>query len=85
MNKNRFGQPLCKLWSESLHGHSRAAANIKIKRNLKKKGFVGYQTVMHLMKCVQVQKNATEEGGVNDFNYLLHFLPEQYRFVSLLF
>jgi len=25
------------------------------------------------MSSVQVQKNATEESGVNEFNYLLHF------------
>lgn len=35
------------------------AANIKIKRNLKKKGFIGSRTVVHLMKCVQVQKMRT--------------------------
>lgn len=35
------------------------AANIKIKRNLKKRGIVGYQTFAHLMKCVQVQKMRT--------------------------
>ena len=28
---------------------------------------------MQVIKCVEVQKNATEESGVNDFNYLLHF------------
>ena len=39
--------------------NSRTAANIKIKRNKKKKGIVGYQTVVHLMKCVQVQKMRT--------------------------
>ena len=33
--------------------------HIKIKRNLKKKGIVGYQTVVLLMKCVQVQKMRT--------------------------
>lgn len=35
------------------------AHNIKIKRNLKKKGIIGYQTVVHLMQCVQVQKMRT--------------------------
>ena len=49
------------------------AANIKIKRNLKKKGFIGYRKFVQVIKCVQVQKNATEESGVNNFNYLLHF------------
>jgi hypothetical protein len=69
------------------------AANIKIKRNLKKKGFIGYRTVVHLMKCVQVQKNATEESGVNNFNYLLHFfartvslrIPSFFNFVNPFF
>jgi hypothetical protein len=59
MNVNRLEQSVCEIRSESLRIDSRAAANIKIKRNLKKKGFIGSRTVVLLMKCVQVQKMRT--------------------------
>ena len=51
----------------------KAADNIKIKRNKKKKGFGGLSKCEQVTNFLQVQKNATEESGVNDFNYLLHF------------
>lgn len=34
---------LCELRNEHLRGESITAANIKLKRNLKKKGFIGYR------------------------------------------
>jgi len=49
----------------------KAADNIKIKRNKKKKGFGGLSKCEQVTNFLQVQKNATEESGVNDFNYLL--------------
>ena len=39
-NVNRFEQPVCGLQTTRLRTDSRAAHNIKIKRNFKKKGFV---------------------------------------------
>jgi hypothetical protein len=42
------------------------AGNIKIKRNKKKKGFIGYR------KFAQVQKNANDVSGNNLFDWL-HF------------
>jgi hypothetical protein len=59
LNVNRLEQSVCEIRSESLRIDSRAAANIKIKRNLKKKGFIGSRTVVLLMKYVQVQKMRT--------------------------
>ena len=47
-------------------------ANIKIKRNLKKKGFIGYRKFVQVIKCVQVQKNATDVSG-NNLSIWLHF------------
>ena len=64
-----------------LRTRSRAAANIKIKRNNFFEGFVGYRSVVLLMKCVQEKIFATEENGVNDFIYLLQKFS---RTVSLL-
>jgi hypothetical protein len=42
-----------------------AAANMKLSEILKKGGLVVYQTVVLLMKCVQVKIFATEESGRN--------------------
>jgi len=41
--------------------------HIKIKRNNFFEGFVGYQTVALLMKCVQEKIFATEESGRKSF------------------
>ncbi len=73
LNVNRLEQNVCGLELYSFGRTAAHAGNIKIKRNLKKKGFGGYRKFVQVMKCVQVQKNATEESGVNNFNYLLHF------------
>lgn len=73
LNVKRFEQSVCR-HEQNCFGQTAAhAGNIKIKRSLKKKGLVGYRKFVQVMKCVQVQKNATKESGVNDFNYLLHF------------
>lgn len=61
--------------------NSITADNIKIKRNNFFEGFVGYRSVVLLMKCVQEKIFATEENGVNDFIYLLQKFS---RTVSLL-
>ena len=53
---------------------SKTAANKKINANFKKGGFVVYQTVVHLMKCVQAKKNATEESGRKLYLFVAFFL-----------
>jgi len=58
-NVNRFGQSVCGLQTVVLRGNSRAAANIKLSEILKKGALVVNQTVVLLMKCVQVQKMRT--------------------------
>ena len=63
MNVNRFGQPDCKLESANLRGESKTAANRKLSEILKKGAVVVNQTVVLLMKCVQVQFFATQESG----------------------
>ena len=93
LNVNRLEQSVCGLQTVVLRTDSKPAGNIKIKRNLKKKGFGGLSKCVQVMKCVQVQKNATEESGVNDFNYLLHFfagtvvlsIPSFFYFVNPFF
>ena len=50
------------------------AYNRKINANFKKGGFIGYQTFVHLMKCVQAKKNATEESGKNLYLFVAFFL-----------
>ena len=59
LNVNRFEQSVCEHEHDSFGQTAAHAGNIKIKRNLKKKGFIGSRTVVHLMKCVQVQKMRT--------------------------
>ena len=54
--------------------------NKKINANFKKGGFIGYQTFVHLMKCVQAKKNATEESGRKCLSICCIFFNEQYRF-----
>ena len=51
---NRFGQSVCELPNVVLRGQSKTAGNIKLKRNLKKKGFIGYRKCVQVMKCLQV-------------------------------
>ena len=50
------------------------ADNRKINANFKKGGFIGYQTFVHLMKCVHDKKNATEESGKNLYLFVAFFL-----------
>ena len=71
---NRFGQSVCGLRGTRLRTKSRAADNRKINANFKKGGFVVYQTVALLMKCVQAKKNATEESGKNLYLFVAFFL-----------
>ena len=52
---------------------NRMAADNK-NENLKKGDFIGYQTVVHLMKCVRDKKNATEESGKNLYLFVAFFL-----------
>jgi hypothetical protein len=80
LNVNRFGQSECKLDTAHLRTDSTAADNIKIKRNNFFEGFIGYQTFLLLMKCVQVQKMRTTLWH-KFFFYLFAFFAES---VSLL-
>ena len=73
MNVNRFGQSVCGLETVVLRGKSKAADNRKINANFKKGGFVGLRTVVHLMKCVQAKKNATEEIGRKLYLFVAFF------------
>ncbi|MBX7141121.1 MAG: hypothetical protein K1X63_08595 [Chitinophagales bacterium] len=63
MSNQNFTQSVCELRTESLRGESTAAANIKLSEILKKGGLVVNQSVVLLMKCVQVQFFATQESG----------------------
>ena len=56
--------------SANLRTDSRAAANRKLSEILKKGGLVVYQSVVLLMKCVQVQFFATQESGRNFFYFV---------------
>ena len=49
---------------------SRAAHNMQLSKILKKGGLVVNQSVVHLMKCVQVQFFATQESGRNFFYFV---------------
>ncbi len=71
---NRFVQSVCGLERVVLRGKRTTAANKKINANFKKGGLVGYQTVVHLMKCVQAKKNATEESGRKLYLFVAFFL-----------
>jgi len=64
-NVNRFGESVCVIRTEPLRGESMPAANKKLSEILKKGGLVVNQTVVLLMKCVQVKIFATEESGRN--------------------
>ena len=79
-NVNHFGQSVCGLETVVLRGESMAAANRKINANFKKGGFIGYQTVVHLMKCVQAKKNATEESGRKLYLFVAFFLTNSIAF-----
>lgn len=70
LNVNRFGQPDCKLDSVNLRTDSRAAHNMQLSEILKKGAVVVNQTVVLLMKCVQVQFFATQESGRNFFYFV---------------
>ena len=72
LNVNRLEQNVCGLELYSFGRTAAHAGNIKIKRNLKKKGFGGYRKFVQVMKCVQVQKNATDVSG-NNLSIWLHF------------
>jgi hypothetical protein len=63
-----------KLVAIELRGESKTAANKKLSEILKKGGLVVNQTVVHLMKCVQAKKNATEESGRNLYLFVAFFL-----------
>ena len=66
MNVNRLGQKLLLTSDDTAsYADSGDADNKKINANFKKGGFIGYQTFVHLMKCVQAKKNATEESEKN--------------------
>ena len=65
---------MCGLETVVLRGKSKPAGNKKINANFKKGGFVVYQTVVHLMKCVHDKKNATEESGKNLYLFVAFFL-----------
>jgi len=65
---------VCELQTVVLRTDSRAADNRKINANFKKGGFIGSRTVVHLMKCVQAKKNATEESGKNLYLFVAFFL-----------
>ena len=65
---------LCGLRRTLLRGENITAGNRKINANFKKGGFVVYQTVVHLMKCVQAKKNATEESGKKLYLFVAFFL-----------
>ena len=73
-NVNRFGQSVCGLETVVLRGKSKAAANRKLSKILKKGGFVVNQNVVLLMRCVQAKKNATEESGRNLYLFVAFFL-----------
>ncbi len=52
--------------------NSTAAGNISLNEIFKKGALVVKRTFVHLMKCVQVQKNATDVSG-NNLSDWLHF------------
>ena len=54
----------------NLRGCNRAAGNSKLSKILKKGGLVVNQSVVLLMKCVQVQFFATQESGRNFFYFV---------------
>jgi len=54
-NINRFVESVVHNPTRHIFGRTAPhAANIKIKRNLKKKGFIGYRKFVQVMNCVQV-------------------------------
>jgi len=84
LNVNRHEQSECELWTEPLRGKSMPAANKKINAIKKRRGLSFNQTVVHLMKCVQVQKMRTTLWK-KSFSICSHFLPRVYRSETLLF
>ena len=92
LNVNRFEQSVCGHGTTRLLTNSRAAYNIKLKRNLKKKGFIGYRKCVQVMKCLQVQKNANYFAA-NNLSICSHFfagtvvlsIPSFLNFVKPLF
>ena len=71
---NRFEESVCGLETFVLRGESKAAANIKLSKILKKGALVVNQSVVLLMKCVQAKKNATQESGKNLYLFVAFFL-----------
>lgn len=69
---NRFVQSVCGHQTAPIRGEIRAAANISLNEIFKKEALVVNQRFVHLMKCVQVQKNATDVSGNKLFDWL-HF------------
>ena len=67
---NHFGQGVVLTWQTPLRVKSMAAHNRKLSEILKKGGLVVYQSVVLLMKCVQVQFFATQESGRNFFYFV---------------
>ena len=59
---------------QTFEARSRTADNKKLSENFKKGGLVVNQTVVHLMKCVQAKKNATEESGRKVYLFVAFFL-----------
>lgn len=55
MNVNRLEQSVCELQTVVLRWNSTATANMQLSETLKKGALVVNQTVVLLIKCVQVQ------------------------------
>lgn len=67
-----FNKLHSELQTDELRTNSKPAANISLNEIFKKGALVVKRTVVHLMKCVQVQKNATDVSG-NNLSIWLHF------------
>ncbi len=67
---NFFVENVCEHRTEQTDDESITAANRKLSKILKKGGLVVNQTVVLLMKCVQVQFFATQESGRNFFYFV---------------
>jgi len=82
---NRFLESVCGHEQNRFVGTVEYAYNKKINAIKKRRGLSVHQTVVHLMKCVQAKKNATEESGVTSLSICCIFFNEQCRSESLLF
>jgi len=69
---NHFYIHHCEPQTKQLRLDSKAAANISLNEIFKKGALVVKRTVVHLMKFVQVQKNATDVSR-NNLSIWLHF------------